>query len=150
MATGASETPPQTREQFAETGCTFSDEAWVRFNAQRQSIASLLQWQEAAYIRELRFQTRIDALTAENPTCLGHVPSNPAAPCSEQRCGRCGQSAPCEVRRMWILWGQMKRAAATFRAALDAYRLAYGDPASEPIQRDLTWAAAELDQADAK
>lgn len=53
---------------------------------------------------------RIAELTTGNPDCLGHVPSNPNAPLGQQRCGRCGQPEPCEVRRLWILWAQLRRA----------------------------------------
>jgi hypothetical protein len=46
-------------------------------------------------------------ITAENPTCLGHVPDDPSV--NPQVCVRCLQPYPCEVRRLWILLDEAQR-----------------------------------------
>lgn len=62
---------------------------------------------------------------------------------------RCGQPEPCEVRRMWILWGQMHRAAITFRSAYDLYRLEHGEMALPPMLRDVAAAGKVIDEGSA-
>lgn len=91
----------------------------------------------------------VERLTAENPDCLGHVPSNPNAQLGDQRCNRCGQPEPCEVRRMWILWSAMHGAAVTFRASYDLYRVSVGELDLAPMLRDVAAAGQVVDEAGA-
>lgn len=68
----------------------------------------LVQQLTAAQATIAQLEAQVAALTTENPECLGHIP-DVVAESDHGRCVRCLQPYPCEVRRMWIRWGEENR-----------------------------------------
>jgi len=62
----------------------------------------------AAQATIAQLDAQVATLTTENPECLGHIP-DVVAESDRGRCVRCLQPYPCEVRRMWIRWGEENR-----------------------------------------
>lgn len=63
---------------------------------------------------------QLQALTVENPECLGHVPEGQSLTTAGV-CERCRQPYPCEVRRLWILKDAAERLAEARREVLHGH-----------------------------